>query len=132
MFYCLTDISSTNCHIILQCLLLIFYRYDTYAIFKEPVVESQAPGYYDVITNPMDFGTMKSKLEEGKYGGGSDAMAKLYEDLLLVFDNCRKFNEDGGEVLDEAAKVFGFVPITFSKACEEVGRWNTKTKRRGK
>lgn len=51
-------------------------RYDTYEIFKEPVSEEDAPGYSDVIKNPMDFGTMKSKVEKGKYGKGSNAAAK--------------------------------------------------------
>mmetsp|Transcript_18297 Transcript_18297/g.37033 ORF Transcript_18297/g.37033 Transcript_18297/m.37033 type:complete len:2677 (+) Transcript_18297:174-8204(+) len=107
-------------------------KLDTFSIFKEPVDESQAPGYYDVIKNPMDFGTMKTKVDNGDYGSGSTAMAKFYDDILLVFDNCRKFNEEGGEVLDEAAKVLIHVPSIFGKACEEVNRGGSKRKRRGK
>jgi hypothetical protein len=97
-------------------------RYDTYSIFKEPVSESSAPGYYAVIKKPMDFGSMKKKAESGKYGKGSKAAARLYQDFLLTFDNCAKFNEEGGEVLEEATDILAALPITFAKACEEVLR----------
>ncbi|KAL7543718.1 hypothetical protein ACHAXR_013003, partial [Thalassiosira sp. AJA248-18] len=93
---------------------------DEYDIFKEPVSESDVPGYNEIITNPMDFGTMKSKVERGKYGEGSDAATKFYEDFLLVFDNCYKFNDGHGEVVDEAASIYKVVPLTFAKACQEV------------
>lgn len=59
-----------------MALYLLILRYDTYDIFKEPVSEEAAPGYSDMIKNPMDFGTMKSKAEKGKYGKGSKAAAK--------------------------------------------------------
>jgi len=51
-------------------------RYDNYSIFKEPVTEEAAPGYSDVIKNPMDFGTMRGKVLKGNYGKGSKAAAK--------------------------------------------------------
>jgi len=93
---------------------------DKYEIFKEPVNDEDVPGYSDSITNPMDFGTMRSKVEQGKYGKGSNAAAKFYKDFLLVFDNCYKFNDGGGEVVDEAALVLKALPLTFAKSCQEV------------
>jgi len=98
-------------------------------IFNEPVDESVVPGYYESITNPMDFGTMKSKVEKGVYGKGSDAANKLYQDFLLVFDNCYKFNDGAGEVVDEATRVFKAMPLTFATSCQEVV---TGGKRKGK
>mmetsp|Transcript_4601 Transcript_4601/g.10378 ORF Transcript_4601/g.10378 Transcript_4601/m.10378 type:complete len:2557 (+) Transcript_4601:190-7860(+) len=95
---------------------------DEYDIFKEPVSESDVPGYHETITNPMDFGTMKSKLEQGKYGEGSDAAAKFYKDFLLVFDNCYTFNDGGGEVVDEAKVALKLMSLTFAKCCLEVMR----------
>lgn len=65
---------------------------------------------------------MKSKVEKGKYGEGSDAAAKFYHDFLLVLDNCHKFNDGGGEVVDEAKLVLTAMPLSFAKCCEEVGR----------
>ena len=34
-------------------------------MFCHIVATSEAPGYYKVIKNPMDFGTIKTKLEVG-------------------------------------------------------------------
>ena len=65
---------------------------------------------------------MKSKVEKGKYGQGSDAAAAFYEDFLLVFDNCFTFNQGGGDVVDEAKVVLKALPITFAKSCQEVLR----------
>ena len=50
-------------------------RYDTYSIFQEPVSEESAPGYFDVISRPMDFGSMRKKAIKGNYGKGSKAAA---------------------------------------------------------
>ena len=103
---------------------LFVCRLDTYDIFKDPVTESEVPGYHAIITRPMDFGTMRSKVVQGKYGKGSNAAAKFYNDFLLVFDNCHKFNGGGGEVVDEAMLILKAVPLTFAKACQEVIRSN--------
>ena len=43
------------------------YRKDDYAFFLEPVNPAQVPGYADVIKNPMDFGTITTKVQRGKY-----------------------------------------------------------------
>ncbi|KAK3095595.1 hypothetical protein FSP39_016479 [Pinctada imbricata] len=44
--------------------------------FLEPVDPADAPDYYNVIDNPMDFGTIKRKLELGSY--------EDYEDFTLT------------------------------------------------
>jgi hypothetical protein len=42
-------------------------RKDTYGVFSEPVDSSLVPDYYDVIKEPMDFGTMRKKINKGVY-----------------------------------------------------------------
>lgn len=103
-------------------LILLLHRLDTYDIFKDPVSEDDVPGYHTIVTRPMDFGTMQSKVKQGKYGKGSSAAAKLYNDFLLVFDNCHTFNGGEGEVVDEAMLILKAMPLTFAKSCEEVLR----------
>lgn len=44
--------------------------------------------YYEEIKKPMDFGTMTSKLNEGKY----TTMEDFAKDVELIFNNCRTFN----------------------------------------
>jgi hypothetical protein len=95
---------------------------DNYEIFADPVDAIQMPEYYDVISNPMDFSTMRSNVDKGVYGKGSEAASKLYEDFLLVFDNCHEFNGDTGDVIDEAIGLLGMLPTTFALAVEEVSR----------
>lgn len=47
--------------------LIVIYRKDDYAFFLHPVDPAQVPGYSDVVTRPMDLGTMTTKVEKGKY-----------------------------------------------------------------
>ena len=47
---------------LLTFFLLFCFRYDRYDVFAEAVSEEEAPGYGDIVENPMDFGTMKKKI----------------------------------------------------------------------
>lgn len=50
-----------------------------------------------MIRRPMDFGTVKKRLEGGeKYG---DAVEVLW-DVRLVFDNCRQYNNPGDPIVE--------------------------------
>jgi len=92
-------------------------KYDKFDVFTEAVTEDEAPGYYDIIKKPMDFSKMNTKIERGSYGSGSKATAALYEDFLLVFENCSFYNDDDGEVVEEAARLFALLPETYALAC---------------
>jgi hypothetical protein len=43
------------------------------------------PDYIEVVKNPMDFGTVRSKLEKNEYPGVEEMLA----DVRLVSANCR-------------------------------------------
>ena len=92
-------------------------KVDKYSVFAEPVTEDEAPGYFDVVDTPMDFGTMLKKIKSDGYGSGSKAAAKLYKDFLLVFDNCLTYNEEDGEIAEEASRILGYVPEAYVNAC---------------
>ena len=49
------------------CLLFIFDREDKEGYFQSPVTREEAPNYYKVITQPMDFSTMKRKIHKQQY-----------------------------------------------------------------
>ncbi|KAH9943990.1 uncharacterized protein BXZ73DRAFT_39443 [Epithele typhae] len=53
-----------------------------------PTQVSQLTVYYQEIKEPMDFGTMNTKINEGKYA----TMEEFARDVGLVFGNCRQFN----------------------------------------
>ena len=46
------------------------------------------PEYYQTIDNPMDFGTIKDKMDSGSYSSPHEFM----KDCRLVFQNSRTFN----------------------------------------
>jgi len=62
-------------------------------IFMRPVdpVKHMCPDYPQVISRPMDFGTIASRLRANQYLGFSDFRA----DVDLVFANCRQYNAEG-------------------------------------
>ncbi|KAI0652328.1 hypothetical protein C8Q79DRAFT_937038 [Trametes meyenii] len=59
-------------------------------IFLQPVdpVRDGCPTYFEEIKEPMDFGTITTKLNENKY----QTMDQFARDVELVFQNCRTFN----------------------------------------
>lgn len=92
-------------------------KLDQYSLFAKPVTEAEAPGYFKVIKNPMDFRTIKEKIEQNEYGKGSDLVRGLYFDILLVMDNCALYNEENSDVAQEAARILALLPETFASAC---------------
>ena len=64
-------------------------------VFGKPVdpVALHIPDYFDIIKEPMDFGTVKEKLDKKVYakedGGGPMEFAR---EMRLVFDNCATYN----------------------------------------
>ena len=84
------------------------------------MTESEAPGYYDVVKNPIDLSKMRDKVEKDAYGVGGEAAAAFYEDFLLMFDNCGLYNDEDGEVVEEAARLFALLPEVYAGACTSV------------
>ncbi|CAK92814.1 unnamed protein product (macronuclear) [Paramecium tetraurelia] len=71
--------------------------------FLEPVDVNryQILDYYDIVRNPMDFGTIKSKLSNNQYR----CLKEFHIDMLLVFDNCVLYNGIHSEVGQAGIKV---------------------------
>eukprot|EP00884_Botryococcus_braunii_P012083 jgi/Botrbrau1/20876/Bobra.0135s0010.2 len=61
---------------------------DAYNIFRSPVTEEMAPGYYSVIKKGMDFTTMWEKFNRGEY----TTWNCLKEDMTLMFTNAMTYN----------------------------------------
>ncbi|XVF00432.1 hypothetical protein REPUB_Repub04eG0001000 [Reevesia pubescens] len=53
--------------------------------------------YYEVIQKPMDFGTIKNKME-AKDGTGYNNVREIYADVRLVFKNAMKYNDERHDV----------------------------------
>jgi hypothetical protein len=100
---------------VVRATITIIRKNDTYLLFQDPVTEDSAPDYFEVVKQPMDFGTMMTKVEEGRYGNSD--IGRVFEDFLLVLDNCALYNDGNDEVTNEAARLLGILPETYAKAC---------------
>ncbi len=45
---------------------VMLYKTDASKLFAMPVTEDEAPGYFSIIHQPMDFVTLRKKLKEGR------------------------------------------------------------------
>ena len=59
-------------------------------LFHRPVdpIELNIPDYFDIIKNPMDFSTIKKKLNNFSYTN----LKEFCDDMDLVFENCYTYN----------------------------------------
>ena len=69
--------------------------------FRQPVTETIAPGYFDVIKYPMDFSTIFDKSEKDQY----QTPFQFCEDIWLVFNNTWTFNKKTQRVHKAGVKV---------------------------
>ncbi|KAK9289414.1 hypothetical protein L1049_007569 [Liquidambar formosana] len=76
---------------ILELILDILQRRDTHEIFAEPVDPKEVEDYYEIIKEPMDFGTMRAKLHEGMYKN----LEQFEHDIFLISRNAMHFNSSG-------------------------------------
>lgn len=65
--------------------------------FMKPVdaVKLRIPDYYEIIKRPMDFGTVKKKLDKVDYMNAQECI----EDFRLVWNNCYQYNKPGEDVV---------------------------------
>jgi Bromodomain len=79
--------------------------------FLEPVdpIQAKAPDYYEIITRPMDLGTIDKKLKSRAGPKRIDHpyadLQEFVDDVNLVFDNCFKYNGSTHAVSQLAIRV---------------------------
>lgn len=78
--------------------------------FQEPVDPKalKLGDYKKKIKKPMDLGTVKTKLEEGKYKEIVESGEECYNDVLLTFDNAMLYNNEGDEIWEYAKALKDF------------------------
>ena len=81
--------------------------------FLYPVDPSQAPGYLEIIKEPMDLSLISSKI--GIY---EDAPVELLRDLNLMLDNCQEYNTEESDIYQSVEPYRAFIHAKFSTFCE--------------
>lgn len=61
---------------------------DTYGVFADPVDPEELPDYHEVIDEPMDFSTVRSKLDRGAYA----YLEQFEKDIFLICSNAMQYN----------------------------------------
>jgi hypothetical protein len=86
------------------------------APFLSPVSEDDAPGYHDVIKEPMDLSLMTSRISSYE----KDPV-KLLRDFNLMCDNCQTYNVETSSLYKSSEEFRGFVKQKFMRMCEVSG-----------
>ncbi|XP_077589921.1 nucleosome-remodeling factor subunit BPTF [Stigmatopora nigra] len=84
--------------------------------FLEPVDAHDAPDYYRVIKEPMDFSTMESRLQKRHYR----KLTEFVADVTKIFDNCRYYNPNDTPFFQCAEVLEGF--FVQKLKCFKAGR----------
>ncbi|XP_043204988.1 bromodomain adjacent to zinc finger domain protein 1A-like [Amphibalanus amphitrite] len=81
--------------------------------FLKPVRGKDAPGYYQIVRQPMDLTTMQKKINSGAYGSAAEFTA----DAGLIFSNCLMYNDTNAPISRDCLKLRRF----FEKRSKELG-----------
>ncbi|XP_042318851.1 bromodomain and PHD finger-containing protein 3 isoform X5 [Sceloporus undulatus] len=117
------ELQLTPFNVLLRTTLDLLQEKDPAQIFAEPVNLSEVPDYLEFISKPMDFATMRRKLESHQYR----TLDEFEEDFNLILTNCMRYNSKdtvfhraairlrdlGGAILRHArrqAETIGFDP----------------------
>ncbi|KAJ2827115.1 hypothetical protein IWW50_002048 [Coemansia erecta] len=104
--------------ILLPVLDELIQKRDPRGVFVRPVAEAEAPDYFEIVKQPMDFGTMRERVAAGGYVSVDD----FERDLLLVVANCMKYNQPNTYYFQLAARVKRHIERLVGAVRQEVGR----------
>ncbi|XP_075884944.1 bromodomain-containing protein 1-like isoform X3 [Nelusetta ayraudi] len=82
------ELQLTPFNILLRAVLAQLQEKDKYNIFAQPVSSKEVPDYLDHIKHPMDFSTMRKRIDGHAYRSLDD----LEADFDLVISNCMHYN----------------------------------------
>ncbi|KAH1211444.1 Bromodomain and PHD finger-containing protein 3 [Glycine max] len=124
----------------LEFILYKLQKKDTYGVYAEPVDSKELPDYHKVIKHPMDFATVRKKLENGSY----PTLEQFESDVFLISSNAMQFNaaetiyhKQARSIQELARKKFEKLRIDYERSqsklkSEQKTRSNSLTKKLGK
>ncbi|XP_060932510.1 bromodomain-containing protein 1-like isoform X2 [Limanda limanda] len=82
------EVQLTPFNILLRAVLSQLQEKDQYSIFAQPVNIKEVPDYVDHIKNPMDFSTMRKRIDAHDYR----SLEEFEADFNLLIANCMSYN----------------------------------------
>uniref|UniRef100_A0A3Q1FC77 Bromodomain containing 1b n=1 Tax=Acanthochromis polyacanthus TaxID=80966 RepID=A0A3Q1FC77_9TELE len=82
------EVQLTPFNILLRAVLSQLQEKDQYSIFAQPVSVKEVPDYLDHIKNPMDFSTMRKRIDAHSYRN----LEEFEADFNLIITNCMTYN----------------------------------------
>ncbi|RLN68096.1 hypothetical protein BBP00_00001225 [Phytophthora kernoviae] len=67
-------------------------------IFEHPVDVEEVPDYLNFITNPIDLGTIATRIGRESYYVGPTGVSLFASDVRRVFHNCKVYNAEGSDI----------------------------------
>lgn len=92
-----------------------FYKKDREEYFTHPVNPSDAPDYFTIITNPMDYSTIRAKIDTNNYNHLFD----LKNDFSLIANNAMTYNKPNTIYYIAAQKLHNLIRYYFSPSYVE-------------
>ncbi|KPM11849.1 Bromodomain-containing protein 4 [Sarcoptes scabiei] len=83
--------------------------------FLKPFNSSKDPSYYDIIEKPMDFTTIKKRLDFLWYQSADECIA----DIRQIFINCFRFNSPSDDVYLKGQKLLNLFNRKYAKMPED-------------
>ena len=106
-------------HILWESRIIKQLYYDDYYYYYYYL--SQVPNYYRIITNPMDFTTIKCKLARHHFNHYQSVEAFL-DDCRLVFRNCLIYNSVSKHFYPKLGSLRKTTPLDFHHPVTSVQR----------
>lgn len=78
--------------------------------FREPVDTQEVTDYLDVVKEPIDLSTVDKRIREGKH---YKSKQMLYADLMLMVNNCKKYNDETSTYYECAENLEKFIGPLF-------------------
>eukprot|EP00298_Acanthocystis_sp_HF-20_P011029 c19188_g1_i1.p1 GENE.c19188_g1_i1~~c19188_g1_i1.p1 ORF type:complete len:418 (+),score=152.50 c19188_g1_i1:33-1286(+) len=96
--------------------------------FRKPVTKSEAPDYYDIIEEGMDFGTIKKLLKSNDIS----TVAQFCDKLFLIYRNAMVYNMEGSDyyIMAEALRDYSLEVLQKEFPDEDLEKWAKQTGRK--
>ncbi|CAI5981317.1 unnamed protein product, partial [Closterium sp. NIES-65] len=85
---------------------------DLYGVFSVPVNPAEVPDYFDVISHPMDFSTVRGRVAKKLY----TSWRQFEDDVSLIWKNAMIYNAEGTIYYKQAKAMQGMAQKIFPAA----------------